>query len=70
MMEAGGGVMVLRRESQEERQKKEILKYPARECPPSLVPGANLDSTGRHQKVPEQPCPVDDAPRDWVSDIG
>lgn len=53
--------MVLRRESKEERQRKEILKCPAMGCPPSPVPGANLNCSGRQQKVHKQPCPGDDA---------
>lgn len=52
--------MVLRRESKEERQRKEILKCPALGCPPSPVPGANLNCCGRHQKVHNHPCLVGD----------
>lgn len=53
--------MVLRRESKEERQKKEILKCPAMGCPPFLVPGANFNCSGRPQEVHSLPCPMDDA---------
>lgn len=53
--------MVLRRGSKGERQKKEILKCPAMGCPPSRVPGANFNCSGRHSKVHRQPCPMDDA---------
>lgn len=43
---------MLWRESKGKRQKKEILKCPARGYPPSRVPGADLNCSGRYTVQP------------------